>query len=159
MFLLHRKFRTYDAQSPAVYLLQGGNSLGDDVIAKTTAFAINGYILQRQNVNRDATARIPTGPGWYRRFELVAFPRDLTLPPVDLRTHRENTTQAFMKMTMDRKAFPFLPKLDRTNFPAQIAGDFFPRIKPIRARTESGGWGRVQECRPKILDHMRLAKA
>jgi hypothetical protein len=159
MFLLHRKFRTYDAQAPGVYLLQGGNSLGDDVIAKTTAFAIDGYILERQHVNRDATTRILSGPGWYRRLKLVALPRDLSLPPVVLRTQRENTAQAFMKMTMDRKAFPFLPKLDGTNFPAQIAGDFFPRIKPIRARTESGGWGRVQGCRPKVLDHMRLAKA
>jgi hypothetical protein len=159
MFLQHRTFRTYDAQAPGVYLLQGGNGLRDDGVAKTAAFAIDGYILEWQHVNRDAATCISARPGWHRRLRLVAFPRDLTLPPVDLGTQRENTTQAFMEMTMNWKALPLLPKLDRTNFPAQIAGDFFPRIKPIRARTESGGWGRVQECWPKVLDHMKLAKA
>src|SRR5689334_22707576 len=128
MFRLHRKFRTHDAQAPGVYLLQGGDGLGDDGIAQTTAFAVYGYILERQDVNRDAITRISARPGWQRRFRLVGFPRDLTLPPVDLGTQRENTSQALVKMTMNWKALPLLPKLDCTDFPAQVTRDFFPRI-------------------------------
>jgi len=54
-------------------------------------------------------------------------------PGINLLLERTDRACLGVKLSMYGQAFPFLPALDRTHFPAQINGNFLPGVEAIPA--------------------------